>query len=170
VSGEILLEAHPSLGGGELAGGGIILIGADLSGPIGIDGRVVGDIEVEGDVTGSVSVGRSLQSSGRIRIHGLCDGPISVGEETVELSQINITEGLGTSGSIVINESRGDYDADGTIFIGHLVTQQGPLPPVTFDGSIMVLDSTGGQGGDLNGIIKVSGCHDSSDNKDIYIC
>jgi len=32
VSGAILLESHPSLGGGELAGGGRILIGGDLSG------------------------------------------------------------------------------------------------------------------------------------------
>jgi len=122
---------------------------------------------VEGDVTGSVAIGRSLESSGRIRVHGLCDGPVGIGEGTVELSQINITKGLGTSGSITINETRGDYDADGTIFVGYVFSQQ---EFVTFDGSILILDSSGGQGGDLNGLIKVSGCHATADDLDICIC
>jgi hypothetical protein len=84
------------------------------------------------------------------------------------LSLVRVEEGLGSNGSIVVNNSRGDYDANGAIYIGKPGVL--PLPDVTFDGRIKILDSTTSGGGDLNSTITVRGCHATNDDLDICIC
>ena len=64
--------------------------------------------------------------------------------------------GLGAGGSVSINYSRGDYDANGTIHVGEGSPYTWPLTPIVFDGSIVIADQVFPPvGGDLNGTIQV---------------
>jgi len=170
VTGAITMERFTAQGldmGGDLESGGRISIGGAVSGDIEVGGSVAGDISVAGDVTGAVTVNRVLESTGRVMIDGLCDGAIAIGRETESLSLIRMTEGLGVNGSITVNDSGGDFDAGGTIHVGATKT----VPPIVFDGSILIKKESGGPGGgDLNGKIIVRGCHATDDDLDICIC
>ncbi len=151
---------------------GDIEVKGNMNGSITLCDHIIGDIGIGEDLSGSILVGKSLKSSGRILIDGLCNGAIQIARETESLSLIRATDGLGSGGSVRINDSRGDYDARGVI---HLSTTASiiPTPPpnVTFDGSIKVLRNTGNtDGGDLIGGITVIGCHASSADLDICIC
>ncbi|MFQ5463722.1 MAG: hypothetical protein ACE5E5_13985, partial [Phycisphaerae bacterium] len=81
---------------------------------------------------------------------------ITIFEATESLSLIRITEGIDADCAIVINDDEGNFDAGGDIVIG---VGGIPLPAVTFDGSILVMDDGAGGSGDLLGDIDVTGCH-----------
>jgi hypothetical protein len=146
---------------------GDIAVTVDLVGNVSIGVHAEGDIDIDGDVTGGIDIDGTLKSTGRILIDGLCDGPITIGQETVALSQIKMTDGLGQDGSITINDGLGNYDAEGTIYIGAAGL---PLPSVTYDGSITILAPSEGHGGDLDGSITVVGCHETEADLDLCIC
>ncbi len=156
--------------GGNVSG--TVAINGNLGGSVAIDGAVSGDIKVTGNVSGSVAIDESLTSTGRILIDGLCNGGITIGRETASLSLIRATQGLGSSGAIRINDSRGDYDARGVIQLGTTASIiPTPPPNVSFDGSIKILRNAGNtDGGDLIGGITVIGCHATSADLDICIC
>lgn len=149
---------------GDLTTAGDISITGDLSGDVSIGGDVKADIDVAGDMVSgaSISVTGHLAGEGRIRIDGLCDGPITIGKGTAADTFIRVTEGLEDGGSITINDSEGKFDADGDMRIGSL--QIFPALPVTYDGFIRVNDDGNGGSGDLNGDIRVNGCHDQGDD------
>ncbi len=167
VSGAITLDAMSSTAlvsiGGDVSGGGVPSVG------VGRD--MAGDVCISGDLlsSGTISIGDKLKSTGRILIDGLCSGTVSVGENTEALSLIRATEGLGSSGSITVNFDEGDFDADGSMYFG-TTTASPPLDSVTFDGSILILDDSSGNGGDLGGRIRVVGCHATADDLDICLC
>ena len=172
--GDVILTNGMSSGtvefGCDLASGASVdFTGDDLVGSLIILGDVSGDILNIDDLQGGVRLTGSLNATGRILIDGLCDGSITIDKQTVALSQIHITEGL-DDGTITINYDGGDFDANGTIYIGE---PTGPLGNVTFDGSILIQNGEGPHGchgGDLNGDITVRGCHATSDDLDICIC
>jgi hypothetical protein len=173
-----------------------ISVGGDVSGTINIDGDLEDDLEIAGDVTstggvsvggdvegdidvagsilagGDIHIGGKLASSGRIRIDEVCDGNITIDGETSVFSLVLITDGLDDDGTITVNADGGDYDHDGTIHLGEYPVPFGsPLDPVTFDGSIVIQKEDGGTGGgDVNGYIRVVGCHDDEDYLDICVC
>ncbi len=152
LNGEVLIN-------GSITSLGRVEVGVDLG----------GDICVGEDVDGDISVGFKMRSTGRILIDGLCDGAVTVAQSTASLSLIRMTEGLGSAGSITINDSAGDFDAGGLIHIG-TTNVTPPLDPVTFDGKILIKDSVAGAGGDLTGTIRVVGCHSNDDPLDICLC
>lgn len=163
--------------------GGSLLAGAELTmGTFGdtaylwVSEAVVGDIVVKGDFEegGAMYIQETLKSvgataAGRILIDGVLDGELTFGQETQGATLIRALGGIGSAGSITINDSRGNFNANGMIHIGS-TSEETPLDDVTFDGSIMIKDTTGGADGDLNGTIKVVGCHASSADLDICIC
>ncbi len=122
-----------------------------------------GTLTVDDDMSGTVNVQGSLMSRGRILVDGLCDGAITIGEETSKLSLIHITGGLGEAGSVTVNNTPGNnFNANGDIYVGP--TKWTQMPDVTFDGNIQI--NKGAGNGDLNGNITVVGCHDD----DLDIC
>jgi hypothetical protein len=163
--------------------GGSLLAGAELTmGTFGAEAflwvseAVVGDIVVKGDFEegGAMYIQETLKSvgataAGRILINGVLDGELMIGQETQGATLIRALGGIGSAGSITINDSRGNFNANGMIHIGS-TSEETPLDDVTFDGAIMIKDTTGGAGGDLNGTIKVVGCHATDDDLDICIC
>lgn len=156
LGGAILTSAgmdNELIANGDLAGD--IVVGG-LTGAINIVGTMSGDIEVKTDVGPSayLQVGGRLER-GRVFIAGVCDGDISVGEGAGKLSLIHLLGGLGVDGSVTINANQGDFDADGTIYVGP--TKWTQMPPVNFDGCIHVIAGPPGSG-DLNGDITVVGC------------
>lgn len=192
MAGAILLDR------GSLASGGLIHVGGNVTGsitmstdctnfPAGLVGDITvsgnmdgsiqmcndssGDITVAGSMGGSISIGKKLKSDGRILITGVCNGAITIGEETESLSLIRAVGGLGSSGAIRINDSRGDFDARGNIHFGTTASiVPTPPPSVTFDGSIKILRNSGNtDGGDLIGGITVIGCHATNAALDICI-
>ncbi len=63
--------------------------------------------------------------------------------------------GLGEGGTIEINTSEGEFNAEGDIVIGSAVYSQSP-PNITFDGCIHIYEQAHGVDyGDLNGVIMV---------------
>jgi len=161
-----------TLDGAELGGSGEIKIGRDHAGTVVISGRVDGDIIVEEDSLGDITLESYLNGTGRILVDGVCDGTISVANQTDSGSLIRLLDGLEDNGQIVINADEGPNNAGGRIEIG--VSNLGIFPPpplsqVIFDGAISIHDETGtGNGGDLDGDIRVFGCHATSD--DLSIC
>ncbi|MHC4065773.1 MAG: translocation/assembly module TamB domain-containing protein [Planctomycetota bacterium] len=177
LDGTLTIDGNVTTGGwitisGDLKSSGEISVTGDFADTLGNDdidigGDVAGDIDLDGDFDGSIQIDGTLESTGRILIDGLVDGPVTIEEETVALSQIRMTDGLGTDGSITINDSTGDYDANGTIYIG---APSIPLPDVSYDGWINIKGPAEGSGGDLEGTITVVGCHETDDDLDICIC
>lgn len=151
----------PDLGTSDVLGNGLIDIQGDCSGDIQVTGDVIGDGKIEVDGT--------LESTGRILIDGLLRGNIVIDEETQSLTLIRLTEGIDSGYAVTINESRGNFNANGTIHVGPVLYLGDTPPDLTFDGGIMIKDTTGGAGGDLEGTIKVVGCHNTGD-LDICIC
>lgn len=144
----------------------------DLSGSVDITGYLSGDVKITGNTSGPIHLIQKLTSTGRILIDGLCNGAIKIGQETESLSIIRAIGGLGSSGAIRINDSRGDFDARGNMHFGSTSSiLPTPPPSVTFDGSIKILRNSGNtDGGDLIGGITVIGCHATTDPLDICIC
>ncbi len=143
-----------------------------LSAGIDVMGNLTGDIEVTGDVlsSGSINVGGKLGTCrlctfGRILIHGLFAGNISIAEQTDKQTLIHLLGGLDDNGSIVVNASEGDFNANGDILVGPL-PGFGDVDPITFDGCIQITDNGSGGYGDLNGDIDVVGCL----SHDVDIC
>ena len=94
----------------------------------------------------------------------MCDGDILIGESTAALSLIRATEGLGTNGVIVVNDSEGEHNHNGTIHIG---APSSPSSPFVYVGCIRIKDDTvDGSHGDNDGLIAVVGCL----TDDINIC
>ncbi len=167
---------------------GLIDISSNLSGDITINGDQTGDVDIRGNlsgnitvtenlsgditarrgnVSGNIDVGKTLESTGRILVDDLTTGDIAIGENTESLSLILVADGVGAGASIVINESKGDHNADGQITIG----PRSNLQSVTFDGTIFISDNVAGtNGGDLNGNITVTGCHTTAADLDICVC
>lgn len=156
---------------GEIKSNGLIDIGSNVTGKITVLKSCNGTIDVAGDVSGQLIVEKGLTDHGRIVIDGLLSGEVSIGEGAAALTLIHALEGIGSGGSLVVNDAEGDFDADGRIHFGPSASNPGNMPAVTFDGSVMIKKEDGGSdGGDLNGEIKVVGCHDTSDDLDICIC
>jgi hypothetical protein len=160
--------------GGSVDSGADIRIDGDVSGDIAVGGDLDGDIYLgtlgaTPDLLGSIDVGGALGPNGRIIVWGACDGDIIIADDTGKNSHITCFGGLEDDGSIVVNDDRGDYDHNGTIYVGQAVLTH-PLCPVTFDGYIMITDDTSGNGGDNEGTIEVVGCHDEEDVLDVCIC
>jgi hypothetical protein len=167
------LNGQIALAPGDLLPGGKIFVGGDVIGNGGSTGLILvardaaGDIEIGGDLTGTVVLQGELKSTGRILVDGLCDGSITVDGETETLSLIHLLEGIDDNGEIIINKDEGAYHANGTIHVGP--TSWSTLPSIIFDGSIAVNDNGSGSGGDLKGDINVVGCHATADALDICI-
>lgn len=109
---------------------------------------------------GGVAVGGALTGTAKITVDGVCDGDISVGENTTSNTLIHCKSGLGATGSIVINASAGNFNANGSITVG-----SGAFAPITgdYDGCILIQDEAGtGKGGDLNGQIRIAVCDDET--------
>ncbi|MFQ5463936.1 MAG: hypothetical protein ACE5E5_15090 [Phycisphaerae bacterium] len=189
MDGDIIIEPDASGDGGTLLAGGLIqVIGAcsgsisisgaadgdvmvknDMSGNLDVGESLSGDFAVSGDFTGIATIGRKLQATGRIMVAGLLNGGIEIGDETVALSQITGTDGLGANGCIQINTNQGDFDASGTMHFGP-ATIPFPLNSITFDGGIKIWDqASAGNGGDLDGTITVTGCHANACDLDVCI-
>ncbi len=110
-----------------------------------------------------------LVTGGRVLIGGLTTGDVLVQRGTATFTLIHLEDGLDTAGNVVINQSRGNYNAAGSIYVGEIGSST-PPPSVVFDGSIMLKDNTGHTaGGNLTGLITVRGCHNTGD-LDICIC
>ena len=163
------------IGGGDLAG--LINIGC-------LAGAVSGDIVVEQDMTstGAIRIGKpatatievkgALDGSARIFVEGLYGGDLTIGTYTGGLSLIHLEGGLDSGGCVKINAGEGDYDANGTIHVGVDKPYPIPLGDVTYYGSIEIEKEAepGTGGGDLNGTIRVLGCHEAdADPLDICI-
>jgi len=144
----------------------------DMEGEIEILGELEGDISVGGDVTQAASVEmKRMTSTGRILIDGECHGAIVVQEDTVANSLIRMISGLYSGGTIEVNASEDEHDANGIIQIGNPWSTGDPQQ-VTFDGCIRVYDEdpngNTGEHGNLGGYIYVNGCHTTG--HDLNIC
>ncbi len=183
-----LLDINGDLAGrvwvrGDLKGIGKILVWDHLSGMIEIDGAFSGQsISVGGDLssTGVIDVAREMDSvvwdpwiwiqgeyAGNITIGakgGDLDGDIIIDKPTVVSSFVKVG-GIGSEGTITVNADRLSQDTYGAIQVGF----SKPPKPVTFDGSIMILDGLLG-GGWFEGFIDVYGCHATDDPLDICMC
>ncbi len=149
-----------------------IALGGNLTGDIIAGGLLSSDIVIDGNVDsgGNITIGGALTSTGRILLEADCDGDITIGEQTDSSSQIVIRGAFDDNASITINDSRGAFNAGGSIYMGPVLYPY-PPPSATFDGSIMIKSPTAGfVGGDLTGTIEVLGCHDPADALDICIC
>lgn len=125
-----------------------------------------GLLTITGDMDGLIYVGGDLGSQGRIKVDGLCDSWIRIDRQTVALSLIHLGGGLGADGKISVNYDAGGHDANGDIYIGQVIST--PLPSVTYDGLIEILEGAA-TGGDLNGDITVAGCHATADDLDLCV-
>ncbi len=163
-NGRILIGGD-SLGSVVVGGNqrGSIDVGSNIgsAGSIAIGGNLTGDIHMGGDMLGSIDV-KSLARGGRITADGLGDGPITVKEGTFNSTFIHLNDGLGAGGSIVIDDMGGAFDAGGSVQIGPDIDKYAPMPPVVFDGCILIKD-------DLSGHIDVNGCH-AADTADLNVC
>ncbi len=138
----------------------------DFSGLIDIEGDVDGEIAFESgsDFTSSgvLDIGGSL--SGDINA-GICNGTIKIGEETVLGSSIHCANGLGSNGLILINDSEGSYDHNGSITIG---TVSGSPVSGDYDGCIHINDDGASGNGNLEGRVRIAVCDD--DTNDFELC
>ncbi len=140
-----------------------------LSGTIEVAGNCGGSISVDRDLeaSGEVTIDGNLTSSGRVVIEGKCRGQVAISRQTDKLSLIHLVGGLEAGSSVSVNAGMGQYDANGTIHVG--IAEFAPSPPVIFDGAVRVRGNAGG-GGNLNGEIRVVGCHETGDRLDICVC
>ncbi|MCH7526511.1 MAG: hypothetical protein IID39_03655 [Planctomycetes bacterium] len=154
----------PALGISHVLGNGFIDVQGNASGDIEVTGDVIGD--------GKIEVDGALESTGRILIDGFIKGAVTIGKETMTNSLIRTNKGLDPdngSGDITVNNSRGNWDANGTIHVGGGISEQTP-DDIVFDGTILIKDDINGNGGDLSGLIKIVGCHADTNDLDICIC
>ena len=131
---------------------------------------MAGDILATGSTSSAsaITINGKLSNTGRILIDGSHDGDITVRDETERNSLIRMTDGLGATGNITINNGAGNFNANGFILVGELMFQG---QDVTFDGSILIKKDANGSGGGASfGPITVVGCHDPADQLDICIC
>jgi len=158
---------------------GYMNIDGDLSNQVNIAGGMDGTLELDGDLKGTLSVSGGMtqyaditttgkiSSSGRLTINGQCDGDMSIGTQTDSNSRIHLPNGFGSTGSIVINGSEGNYNAAGEIVVGPLT---GNPVSANYDGCIHVQDQSGtGNGGDMSGRIRVAVCDDEAANFNICV-
>ena len=102
-------------------------------------------------MNGKILITDRLLAAGKIKVKGVCNGPIEIGEDTVSGSEIHLRH-LDDDGTIEINTSGGDLDAAGAIKIEKFGFSMAPgPPPVTFDGCIHIYDDGSGNGGSLDG-------------------
>lgn len=141
-------------------GDGLISIGEDLTGIVSVGGDFSGDITVGGGMTGTA----------RITVDGASDGDIVVAENTTQNTRIHCAGGVESGGTIVLNDSEGNFSVVGSIVVGSLT---GDAVPADNDGSIIIKDnassSCGGSGGDLDGRIRIAVCDDDSNDHEICI-
>lgn len=176
LTGTIKITSNLSLGGtilvvGDVSSGGKIWVVGDCSGLVRVVHDLIGDVQIDSDLTssGKVTVDEALAApalagAGRILVSGICDGDIDIGEQTDDLTLIHLLGGLGSGGSLEINASEGNFDANGNIHVGPTGFV---IPDITFDGCIHIYDELGtGDGGNLIGTLTVQGCHDD----DLDIC
>ncbi|MCH8253473.1 MAG: hypothetical protein IID36_13580, partial [Planctomycetes bacterium] len=146
---------------GTLGGKGNVYIVGNLTstGTLSVGEDVKGDIDITGDHDGTIAVTGSLAGLGRILVDGPADGGIVIGEENVALTLINLAAGLGSNGTIVINDSQGNFNANGTIHSGPTAIGDPPVG-TKFDGCIRVKDNGSGLFGSLGPFarIEVVGC------------
>ncbi len=160
MAGDISVE-------GDVLSNADIRVGGDLSGDVSIGESFDGTLVVSDDIAGEVTIAKKLKEHGRFFVDGLCTRSISVGENTEDLSLIHVKGGIGGDGSITINNGAGNFNADGDILVG--ITSQ--MTNITFDGSILIKKQSGSaNGGDLNGLIRIVGCHANDDPLDICLC
>lgn len=150
--------------------GASINLNASQSGDIFVEGDLEGDIlsTSSKNLSGSVNIEGDLGKGARIIYEGLANGLIDVKRETAAGSLIHLAGGLGSAGRVVVNSAQGDFDAIGSIHVGKLVTTF-PLSSVVYDGSIRVLRGSP-DGGNLLGVIAVTGCHATLTTLDICVC
>ena len=174
IVGSLLAGAEINIGG-SLTGGsatGNIVIEHDCVGDVDVQQSVSGDICIGNDLTGSVTVAGALSNQtfaggGRILVGGESSGPIKVGKNTGSLTLIQIAKGLATGATIQVNTTRGNFDAEGDMYIGPGEVLPVPLP---FDGCIRIFDDGAAVGGALDGDITIVGCHDESVAEELMIC
>lgn len=169
ILGSHLVGAEINIGG-SLSGD--ILILGDMSGDVTITNDQSGYLKIDEDLSGTVTMGGALANGlfvggGRIMVGGESSGPIKVGKKTGSLTLIHLAGGLGLGGTIEINTTRGNFNAEGDIHIGPKHTPVA-LP---FDGCIRIYDFIGlpAGGGALDGDITVVGCHDPG-GETLVIC
>lgn len=165
LSGEVLLASGSADFDGEatfqdvsglLAVGSLSSDAADLG----------GSLFVEGALTGNVWVTGNMDDSGRIIISGSCSGDILVGDTMADLAQINLKSSLAAGGLVDVNADGGASSVTGgTIWVGGRVGT--PLSAVTFDGTVRVNCSA--TPGTFDGLIRVVGCHATTDALDICV-
>ena len=168
---------------GSVSASGAIVTEQDAAGNIVVSHACAGAIEIEGDLSGTVDIGALSGSGltstgsvtvdgalkavgfagGKILVNGICDGPIKIGKQTDAGTLIHLVDGL-DAGSIEINTSTGNFNADGDIRVGPM----SGMPNIVFDGCIRIYDGFLG-GGALNGTLIVRGCHANSNDLDICI-
>ncbi len=175
VSGNI--ELYETVGALHITNdlSGDVEIEEDLTGSVTVDGDVSGDIQLLFDLIGSVTVGGALANGGvgggRILVSGETTGTIKVGKSTASLTLIQLAGGLASGATLEINTTRGNFGVGGDIQLGgpYWISSSSP-PPLTFDGCIRIYDDAGAppKGGNLKGDLTVIGCHATAD--DLNIC
>jgi cytoskeletal protein CcmA (bactofilin family) len=161
--------------GGDLKG--LIDIGC-LTGAVTLDIVVeqnmttTGDIRIRKAATATIDVNGALLGSAKIFVEGLYGGDLTIGTYTGGLSLIHLEGGLDSGGCVKVNASEEDYHSYGTIHVGVEEPYPSPLGDISYYGSIEIEKEAdpGTGGGDLNGVIRVVGCHDEeADPLDICI-
>lgn len=158
---------------GDLGPNANLIVGGNV-GPLGTVGSLgnpgsfghcQGSVKVRGDVSGQILIGEELASTGSIDVDGLVIGQVVVNGETQVGSSIALG-GIAASGSVRVNDTQGDFNANGNIVVSGVGSAF--QPTVEFDGCIGVKGNGSGSYGDLNGRILVTGCHATAD--DLNIC
>ena len=116
--------------GADVTSGGTVNITNDLRGDLTVQGNCEGLLSVgnklwgdlmlngAGTNTGTIDVGGTLVRYGRIVSEGLYDGVLNIGEAMRLATLIHLNGGLGANGQVTINASEGDFSALGTIHVG----------------------------------------------------
>ncbi len=190
ITGSVLFgynsqAASASFGSAEFSsialGGSFSVLNVDFSGDLTIDHDVAGELNLtNSDLDGSLSIGGDLASTsdinidggvtanGELTIDGECEGDIVIDTSTASGSLIHLAGGLASTGTVIVNDGEGNYNAGGTITVGSL---SGNPVGGNYDGQILIRDETGsctGTFGDLDGVIRIAVCDD--DENDHYIC
>lgn len=165
---------------GSVAASGLIEAEQGALGTIVVNGALLGTVEVIGDLsgtirakgtfdtTGIIKVSGALTGSAKIVVSGICDGAVQIGQQTDASTLIHLLGGLGSTGTVEVNTSRGVFDAGGTIHVGQIAYIF--FPDVTYDGCTRIYDNgLDNLGGNLNGEIKILGCHQTHDPLNICV-